>query len=208
MPMKTKTKSGKPGSARKSAAGRSSGSKKGTSSRRKSSFAQIVAMLEDDHSKVDKLFKRYAKMKRDEDGARFRLAQQICAMLKVHAALEEELFYPQARDLLGDDDGLIDEAEVEHASCKQLIADLEQLEGSDPMYDAKVKVLGEYIEHHVEEEEGEMFPKLKKRAEDRIDGLFEQMEEMRRSLEADLGLESAMAGTKSVRPERGTAQLS
>ena len=84
-------------------------------------------------------------------------------MLTVHATVEEEIFYPAAREALGEEEDLIDEADVEHATAKDLIA---QIEGSSPaedaLFDAKVKVLGEYIAHHVKEEEGEMFPKAKK----------------------------------------------
>jgi hemerythrin superfamily protein len=79
----------------------------------------------------------------------------------VHATTEEEIFYPAAREAVDDDD-LLDEAEVEHASAKDLIAQIEAGSPSDPLYDAKVKVLGEYVRHHVKEEEGELFPKVKK----------------------------------------------
>jgi hemerythrin superfamily protein len=83
-------------------------------------------------------------------------------MLTAHATAEEELFYPRAREVLGDDEDLVDEADVEHASAKELIAQIEAGSPDDPLYDAKVKVLGEYIDHHVKEEEGEMFPKIRK----------------------------------------------
>ncbi|MGE4063516.1 MAG: hemerythrin domain-containing protein [Rhodospirillaceae bacterium] len=165
-------------------------------------------MLEDDHAKVKKLFKRYEKMKDDEDKKRFQLATEICTMLKVHATIEEELFYPAARDVLEDEDDLVDEAEVEHASAKQLIADIERMETSDPMYDAKVKVLGEYIEHHADEEEDEMFPKLKKKAEEQFEGMFGQMREMRQSLEQDLSTEGKKSRpARSAASERKSAEL-
>jgi hemerythrin superfamily protein len=83
-------------------------------------------------------------------------------MLTVHATAEEELFYPAARDALGEEEDLIDEADVEHATAKELIAQIQGSSPDDPHYDAKVKVLGEYIDHHVKEEEGEIFPKVKK----------------------------------------------
>ena len=89
------------------------------------------------------------------------IVQQICMELTVHAELEEEFFYPAVREQIGDDD-LMDEAEVEHAGAKDLIAQLESMEPDDDLYDAKVTVLGEQIDHHVKEEEGEMFPKVKK----------------------------------------------
>ncbi len=123
-----------------------------------------IEMLMSDHKAVKALFKQYDKLV-EADGdvdEKQALAQQICHALTVHAQVEEELFYPAARDVLGDDEALVDEADVEHSTAKDLIS---QLEGSSPdeaLYDAKVKVLGEYIDHHVKEEEGEMFPKVKK----------------------------------------------
>lgn len=182
--MATKSKS----HARRAAAGRKAAARKKTarsSARRNSDLQKMLAMLEDDHSKVDKLFKRYEKLKDADDDARFALVGKACAMLKVHTALEEELLYPGARDALGEDEDMVDEAEVEHGSAKQLIADLERMKTNDPLYDAKFKVLGEYIEHHVEEEEDEMFPKLRKMADDQFEGLFARMKEMREALEAE-----------------------
>ena len=82
-------------------------------------------------------------------------------MLTVHATAEEEIFYPAARKAIEEED-LLDEAEVEHGSAKDLIAQIESSTPSESLYDAKVKVLGEYIDHHVKEEEGELFPKVKK----------------------------------------------
>lgn len=87
--------------------------------------------------------------------------EQVCNELKVHAQIEEEIFYPAVRDAIEDDD-LLDEAEVEHAGAKDLITQLESMQPGDDLYDAKVTVLGEQIEHHVKEEESEMFPKAKK----------------------------------------------
>lgn len=174
--------------ARRAASGRKASPRKKTAhsrAKRNSDLQKMLAVLEDDHSKVDKIFKRYEKLKDANDSSRFELVGKACAMLKVHTALEEELLYPGAREALGDDEDMVDEAEVEHGSAKQLIADLERMKTSDPLYDAKFKVLGEYIEHHVEEEEDEMFPKLRKIAGDQFDGLFARMKEMREALEAE-----------------------
>ena len=90
-----------------------------------------------------------------------RSPSEICVTLTVHATIEEELFYPAAREAEVETD-LLDEAEVEHASAKDLIAQIEGMGPDDELYDAKVTVLGEYIDHHVKEEEGEMFPKCRK----------------------------------------------
>jgi hemerythrin-like domain-containing protein len=81
-------------------------------------------------------------------------------MLTVHATIEEEIFYPAARDAV-DEEPLLNEAEVEHQSAKDLIAQILASDSSDALYDAQVKVLGEYVNHHVAEEEGELFPKLR-----------------------------------------------
>ena len=121
-----------------------------------------IAMLMADHRKVKKLFSDFDKLKEggsDEDkGA---LVSEICNELKIHTELEEEIFYPAVRKAI-DDSGLMDEALVEHAGAKDLIAQLEDASPDDDLYDAKVTVLGEQIDHHVKEEEGDMFPKAKK----------------------------------------------
>ena len=120
-------------------------------------------LLTRDHNEVEKLFKQYEKLAKAEADAseREELARQICMMLTVHAQIEEEVFYPAAREA-GIEDDLLDEAEVEHASAKDLIAQIESMSAEDELYDAKVKVLGEYVNHHVEEEEDEMFPKCRR----------------------------------------------
>lgn len=120
-------------------------------------------LLTRDHNEVEKLFKQYEKLAKAEADAseREELARQICMLLTVHARIEEEIFYPAAREA-GIEDDLLDEAEVEHASAKDLIAQIESMSAEDELYDAKVKVLGEYVNHHVEEEEDEMFPKCRR----------------------------------------------
>ena len=121
-----------------------------------------VAMLMADHKKVKKLFSDFDKLKDEgSDKDKSAIVVQICNELKVHAELEEEIFYPAVRKAINDSD-LMDEALVEHAGAKDLIAQLEDANPDDDLYDAKVTVLGEQIEHHVKEEEGDMFPKAKK----------------------------------------------
>jgi len=123
-----------------------------------------IDLLTKDHKEVKTLFKQYdALAKADGDSnEKQSIAQQICRMLTVHATVEEELFYPAAREVLGDDADLIDEADVEHSTAKDLIAQIEDASPDEELYDAKVKVLSEYIDHHVKEEEGQIFPKVKK----------------------------------------------
>jgi len=121
-----------------------------------------VTLLDDDHIAVKKLFGQF-KALHEAGGAaasKEKLVRTICEELSIHMTIEEEIFYPAARGALGDDD-LMDEATVEHAGAKELIKQLEAMHAGDAMYDAKVTVLGEQIDHHVEEEREEMFPKAR-----------------------------------------------
>ena len=122
-----------------------------------------ITLLMSDHDEVEELFNQFQKAKKN-GGDRADIVEQICKALTVHAEIEEEIFYPAARDALAEEDGedLLDEAEVEHASIKSLVEQLQDSDPDDDLYDAKVKVLCEYVTHHVKEEEGEMFPKVKK----------------------------------------------
>jgi hemerythrin superfamily protein len=123
-----------------------------------------IDLLKKDHDEVDALFKDY-EMLAESDGEngvdRRALSTRICGLLAVHALIEEEIFYPAARQAKVDAD-LLDEAEIEHRSAKQLIAEIGAAKASEPLYDARVKVLGEYIRHHVKEEESELFPACRK----------------------------------------------
>jgi hemerythrin superfamily protein len=118
-----------------------------------------IALLEADHREVDGLFDAFetATGKADKKA----LADKICLALKVHTQIEEELFYPPAREKTGDGD-LLDEALVEHMGAKTLIAQIEAMLPGQPLYDAKMKVLAEQVRHHVEEEEAELFPEVRK----------------------------------------------
>jgi hypothetical protein len=118
-----------------------------------------IAILRADHKVVDELFQQYEKAKaqtRKQD-----LVERICHELIVHTTVEEEIFYPALRKVIKDRD-MMDEADVEHASAKEMIKQLQAGKPGDDHYDAKVKVLGEYIRHHVKEEQTEMFPKAQK----------------------------------------------
>lgn len=114
-----------------------------------------IKLLKDDHKEVKTWFDQYEDL--EDEAEKQALADKICLALTVHAQIEEEIFYPATREAIDDDD-LLDEAEVEHASAKQLIAEIRAMKAGDRLFDAKVTVLGEYIDHHVEEEESEMFP--------------------------------------------------
>jgi len=117
-----------------------------------------IALLKADHREVKAMFSDYEKT--EGDAEKKALAARICAALTVHAQIEEEIFYPAAYEALEDDD-LLDEAAIEHASAKELIAQIEASSPAEPLYDAKVKVLGEYVDHHVQEEEKELFPECR-----------------------------------------------
>jgi hemerythrin superfamily protein len=162
------------------------------------------SLLTADHKLVKSLFKEFDGLKDDgDDNQKAALVEKICNELKVHAQIEEEIFYPAVREAIEADD-LMDEADVEHASAKQLIAQLEQLEVGADHYDATVTVLGEYIDHHVKEEEGEMFSKAR---EADIDGaaLGEEMAVRKAELKEELGLEEdGPSSDKPAAPARKT----
>lgn len=119
-----------------------------------------IASLEADHREVEGYFEKYEKL--EGNAEKKALAGKICLALKVHTQIEEEIFYPAARKATHDDD-LLDEATVEHAGAKNLIAEIEAMQPGQPLYDAKVKVLGEQIDHHVNEEEDELFPEVREK---------------------------------------------
>ena len=148
-----------------------------------------IALLTADHRTVKGLFRQFKELTKqnDVDEEKAELVANICNELTVHATVEEELFYPAVREAIDDDD-LMDEADIEHASAKDLIAQLEELEPGDDHYDARVTVLGEYVEHHVKEEEGEMFVKARKADMDMAE-LGERIIDRKEALKAELGLE-------------------
>ena len=147
-----------------------------------------ITLLTDDHKKVKKLFKDFEKLKEDDGTAKEKaaLVKEICTELSVHAKVEEEIFYPAVREAIEDED-LMDEADVEHAGAKDLIAQLQSMKPGDDHYDAKVTVLGEYIDHHVKEEQEDMFVKAKKAEVDTVE-LGEQIAARKEELLADPSL--------------------
>ncbi|MDQ6707402.1 MAG: hemerythrin domain-containing protein [Acidobacteriota bacterium] len=140
-----------------------------------------TTLLHKDHEAVSGLFDQYEKAR--SATKKFELVQQICEELTVHAQIEEEIFYPAVRKASGDDD-MMDEALVEHASLKNLIA---QVKGKDveaePLFDGKITVLSEYVKHHVKEEEGEMFPTARKSGVD-LKALGAQLQARKEALKA------------------------
>jgi hypothetical protein len=140
----------------RSASGSTSGSSRGATGAK----TQILSMLKADHKKVRKAFKDFEKMDPHEDpDACMELVEQTLQDIEAHAELEEQLFYPAARGAIKEED-LIDEAEVEHMTAKVLMEQLKSMQPEDEKFAATFKVLGEYLNHHIEEEEGQMFKSL------------------------------------------------
>ena len=133
-------------------------------SQRKAAASQPDALefLKSQHREVEDLFKQFEKLG-DEGPSEEKepIVRMACEKLTVHASIEEEIFYPAAREI-DDVEALLNEAEVEHNTAKDLIATLDSMDASDPMFSATFTVLSEYIKHHVKEEEGELFTKVKK----------------------------------------------
>jgi hemerythrin superfamily protein len=150
------------------------------SSSRSRAPKDAIALLKADHKEVKTMVQQFNSSRSDSKKAQ--LAEQICAALEVHAEIEEELFYPPAREALKKNGDLIDEAEVEHTSVKELIAKIKGGSPGDDLWEAQVKVLGEYVNHHVKEEEGEIFPKVKKTRLD-LQALGEQLAERKAELQ-------------------------
>lgn len=141
---------------------------------------EALEMLKQDHDKVQKTFKEFEKMDREQKEAVRQLAVTVCEDLRVHTTLEEEIFYPALRDAIDDED-LLNEAAVEHETAKMLIEQLENMQEDDPNFHATLTVLGEYVRHHIREEEGEMFAVARKSDLD-FEALAERMRERKQEL--------------------------
>ncbi|WP_447775881.1 hemerythrin domain-containing protein [Variovorax boronicumulans] len=148
------------------------------------------SFLDTDHRHVKKMFKAYGELAESRAASaeqkKRELANEICMELKVHTQIEEEIFYPALRQAIKETD-LLDEAEVEHASAKELIAQILDATEIDEKFDAKVIVLGEYIDHHVKEERNEIF--VKARAARGLDlvAMREQLAQRKEELMEELG---------------------
>jgi hemerythrin-like domain-containing protein len=164
--------------------------KKSTRSKEQdSSGKNAIEMLREDHEKVQQMFEEFEDLKDSEEKGD--LVELACMELTIHAQLEEEIFYPAVRDALDDED-LIDEAEVEHESAKALIAQLQEMGPDDDKFDAKFKVLGEYVNHHIDEEQDELFPKVEESDVD-LEALGEQMAQRKAELTGEQEEEAAEA---------------
>ena len=170
------------------------GSRSKSRSRRSSGGTDAYSLLKQDHDKVQKLFRDFEKLsERESDTAEIAmLAEQICTELTVHTRIEEEIFYPALREALDEDDAeLLDEAEIEHESAKTLIAQIEERETGDEMFAARVKVLGEYVKHHIREEQDEIFPAARKAKVD-AEALGEEISARKAELMEEMGMSQDM----------------
>jgi hypothetical protein len=139
-----------------------------------------IALLKADHRRVSDLYAQYEKTR--SASKKRSLVASICQELSVHAQVEEEIFYPAVKAALKDKE-LVPEAQVEHATLKELIAQVQDKEPDGELFDAKIKVMSEYTKHHVKEEQNEMFPKARKTRLD-MNALGEQIAARKKELMA------------------------
>jgi hemerythrin superfamily protein len=145
-----------------------------------------IEILTEDHKKVQKIFKEFEKNKEDAgEEEKAEMVRTVCQELTIHAQIEEEIFYPALRKVIEED--LLDEAEVEHGSAKQMIGELEKMEPGDDLYDAKFTVLGEYVNHHIKEEQKEIFPQAKKAKLD-LEQLGKKLMRRKQALQREMGI--------------------
>lgn len=146
----------------------------------------VLELLTLDHDDVREWFDEYEDLVDDgaDDETRLTLALRICNALTAHAAAEEEVFYPAVRAALGEEDE-VDEAESEHAAMKELIGQIQSLDPSDDRFDSTVAVLSELVRRHVQEEEGEIFPRVRDSQAD-LQILAEQVAAVREDVLASL----------------------
>jgi len=169
------------------------------------STPDILSLLAADHAEVSAALDEYEDMGEDEDqsSGRRELAQRICRMLTVHSTIEEEFFYPAAR-AAGVEPDLLDEASVEHASVKRLMVQIQSADPDDRLYDAKVKVLGEYVRHHVEEEEGPLFDECRRTGMDLYAIVMPMATRRAELMQAD-GTAAPVPGKRAARKSADTA---
>lgn len=141
-----------------------------------------ITLLKRDHREVEGLFSQYQALEEKGTPAqRSKVVQEACALLTVHATIEEELFYPAVRSNINEAADLLDEAQVEHGTVKELIARIEGMRPNAPLYKANFTVLTEYVKHHIKEEEGELFDLVKESDLD-LDRLGRKLEERKLEL--------------------------
>ena len=150
-----------------------------------------IELLKQDHREVEILFKEFEKLEEDGEEAVEQVIATACTELKIHDKLEMEIFYPAVRQQAEEEEveDLLNEAEVEHTTVRDLIKTIEGMSAGDEKRTAHFTVLMEYVKHHVKEEEKEMFPKVKKLDLDRAQ-LAQQMKERKAELMAEMGVDA------------------
>jgi len=150
---------------------------------RKEQTTDPIEMLKEDHEAVKQLFDEFEEANNSRSKAR--IAREALTMLDVHAGIEEEIFYPAFESEAEDAEDIVLEAEEEHHVVHLLIAELHELEPSDPRFEAKFTVMAENVRHHIEEEEREMLPKARKLGKERLEELGTQMASRKRELQRE-----------------------
>lgn len=140
-----------------------------------------ISVLKQDHKKTKDAFEKFHELGTKAYKTKKNLADQICKELLVHTKIEEEIFYPEFQKAVKSSKGLLNEAKVEHDSAKNLIDQILKMDANEELFDAKVTVLSEYVSHHIEEEEKEMFPLMKKAGVD-LEHLGRRLEERKKQL--------------------------
>jgi hemerythrin-like domain-containing protein len=152
-----------------------------------SNVSDVLDKLREDHSKILHLFAEFRNIRSHaDDETRRTLVEIVCTELVIHAQVEEELLYPALRDAF-EDSSMVDEAGVEHLVARHLIGELESMHPDDELYDAKFTVLGEYVRHHIEEEQNKLFPKIKSSGID-LKALGREILQRREELRHEFGI--------------------
>jgi len=160
-------------------------------------------LLKADHAEAKKLFRQFEKLKKSEDNDGMQqVAQAICDALRIHAQIEEEIFYPALREA-GDADDALAEADVEHSHVTDLVEQIASSDAGDELFAARVKVLSEYVEHHVQEEESTIFSKARKADFDLVE-LGQQLQARKAELEGEQPSVdvAALAGREQAKQQR------
>jgi len=154
--------------------------------------SNAIELLKQDHRMGERLFKQFEEVKDNDEDAAAEIIESACAALQIHDKLETEIFYPGMREQANEEEieDLLNEAEVEHESVRELIEKIESMAWEDEKLHAYFAVLSEYVKHHVKEEEQEMFPKLNKLEDVDLDALGAEMTERKAELMAEMGIES------------------
>lgn len=151
------------------------------SRKQEKSGTDAITLLKQDHETVRQMFEEFEKA--DED-RKFELAAEICQALTVHSTIEEEIFYPQVREALEAEDLML-EAEIEHDTVKNLIERVQEGEVDETQLSAMIKVMNEYVNHHVNEEQRRMFPRVKRAGLD-LEAMGKELLARKTELEAEL----------------------